>query len=178
MINMKKLLVDISNAPTTVAPPSSFQTLEKEQASVKSLGAKGVALNKTPLGIKKSPVKGVLTKAEERSNKKATVIVADIDDDESEEENKKGQESYEEDMDKDQKSATPARKGGSEKKDSSAKKKGEEEENKKDDKDPGKYMDEEEMLDVAEHCFIKMAETLIEKGRTARSIFTKYSIPE
>ena len=34
------------------------------------------------------------------------------------------------------------------------------------------------MLDVAEHCFIKMAETLIEKGRTARSIFTKYSIPE
>jgi hypothetical protein len=178
IINMKKLLVDISNAPTTVAPPSSFQTLEKEQASVKSLGAKGVALNKTPLGIKKSPVKGVLTKAEERSNKKATVIVADIDDDESEEENKKGQESYEEDMDKDQKSATPARKSASEKKDSSAKKKGEEEENKKDDKDPGKYMDEEEMLDVAEHCFIKMAETLIEKGRTARSIFTKYSIPE
>ena len=34
------------------------------------------------------------------------------------------------------------------------------------------------MLDVAEHCFIKMAETLIEKGRTARAIFTKYSIPE
>lgn len=42
----------------------------------------------------------------------------------------------------------------------------------------GKYMDEEEMLDVAEHCFIRMAESLIEKGRTARMIFTKYSIPE
>ena len=53
---------------------------------------------------------------------------------------------------------------------------GDEEE--KREKDPGKYMDEEEMLDVAEHCFIKMAESLIERGRTARSIFTKYSIPE
>jgi len=39
-------------------------------------------------------------------------------------------------------------------------------------------MDEEEMLDVAEHCFIKMAESLIERGRTARSIFTKFAIPE
>ena len=39
-------------------------------------------------------------------------------------------------------------------------------------------MDEEEMLDVAEHCFIRMAENLIERQRTARSIFTKYSIPE
>lgn len=39
-------------------------------------------------------------------------------------------------------------------------------------------MDEEEMLDVAEHCFIRMAESLIDKGRTARSIFTKYAIPE
>ena len=42
----------------------------------------------------------------------------------------------------------------------------------------GKYMDEEEMLDVAEHCFIKMAESLIDRGRTARAVFTKYSIPE
>lgn len=42
----------------------------------------------------------------------------------------------------------------------------------------GKYMDEEEMLDVAEHCFIRMAESLIERGRTARSIFSKYSVPE
>ena len=47
-----------------------------------------------------------------------------------------------------------------------------------DGKKDGKYMDEEEMLDVAEHCFIKMAESLIDRGRTARSIFTKYSIPE
>lgn len=39
-------------------------------------------------------------------------------------------------------------------------------------------MDEEEMLDVAEHCFIRMAESLLDKGRTARSIFTKYSLPE
>jgi hypothetical protein len=30
MINMKKLLAEISNAPTTVAPPSSYQNLEKE----------------------------------------------------------------------------------------------------------------------------------------------------
>jgi hypothetical protein len=41
-----------------------------------------------------------------------------------------------------------------------------------------KYMDEEEMLDIAEHCFIRMAECLIEKGRTARSVFLKYSLPE
>lgn len=64
--------------------------MEKEQASVKSLGAKGAALNKTPLGLKKTPAKGVPTKAEERSLKKATVIVADIEDDESEEDKKKG----------------------------------------------------------------------------------------
>lgn len=41
-----------------------------------------------------------------------------------------------------------------------------------------KYMDEEEMLDIAEHCFIRMAESLIEKGRTARSVFIKYALPE
>jgi hypothetical protein len=29
-------------------------------------------------------------------------------------------------------------------------------------------MDEEEMLDIAEHCFIKIAESLIEKNKTAR----------
>lgn len=34
------------------------------------------------------------------------------------------------------------------------------------------------MLDVAEHCFVRMAESLTERGRTARSIFLKYSIPE
>lgn len=39
-------------------------------------------------------------------------------------------------------------------------------------------MDEEEMLDVAEHCFIRLAESMIEKNRTVRGIFTQYSIPE
>lgn len=39
-------------------------------------------------------------------------------------------------------------------------------------------MDEEEMLDVAEHCFIRMAEMMIERNRSARTIFTKYSVPE
>ncbi len=34
------------------------------------------------------------------------------------------------------------------------------------------------MLDIAEHCFIRMAEILIERTRSVRSIFTKYSIPE
>lgn len=41
-----------------------------------------------------------------------------------------------------------------------------------------RFMDEEEMLDIAEHCFIRIAEMLIERGRTARSVFTKYSVPE
>lgn len=45
-------------------------------------------------------------------------------------------------------------------------------------KEPGKYMDEEEMLDVAEHCFIRMAEALIERGRTARAVFSKFAVPE
>jgi hypothetical protein len=40
------------------------------------------------------------------------------------------------------------------------------------------FMDEEEMLDIAEHCFIKIAESLIEKSKTARQIFTPFSIPE
>jgi hypothetical protein len=39
-------------------------------------------------------------------------------------------------------------------------------------------MDEEEMLDIAEHCFIKIAEVMIQKNRSIRGIFTKYSIPE
>ena len=41
-----------------------------------------------------------------------------------------------------------------------------------------RYMDEEEMLDIAEHCFIRMAEMMLQTNRSARSIFTKYSIPE
>jgi hypothetical protein len=39
-------------------------------------------------------------------------------------------------------------------------------------------MDEEEMLDIAEHCFIKIAESLIEKNKSARQVFTPFSIPE
>ena len=39
-------------------------------------------------------------------------------------------------------------------------------------------MDEEEMLDVAEHCFIRIAELMIERNRSVRGLFTKYSIPE
>ena len=34
------------------------------------------------------------------------------------------------------------------------------------------------MLDLAEHCFIRIAEMLLESNRSARSIFTKYSVPE
>ena len=34
------------------------------------------------------------------------------------------------------------------------------------------------MLDIAEHCFIRMAEMMLQTNRSARSIFTKYSIPE
>ena len=39
-------------------------------------------------------------------------------------------------------------------------------------------MDEEQMLDVAESCFIRMSELMLSKGRTVRGIFTKYSVPE
>ena len=39
-------------------------------------------------------------------------------------------------------------------------------------------MDEEEMLDIAEHCFIRIAEMMIEKNVSVRSLYTKYSIPE
>ena len=41
-----------------------------------------------------------------------------------------------------------------------------------------KYMDEEEMLDIAEHCFIRLAEVMLEKNRSIRGLFTKYSVPE
>ena len=39
-------------------------------------------------------------------------------------------------------------------------------------------MDEEHMLDIAEAIFIKMADLMIEKGRSVRGIFTKYAVPE
>lgn len=34
------------------------------------------------------------------------------------------------------------------------------------------------MLDIAEHCFIRIAELMIEKGVSVRSLFAKYAIPE
>lgn len=34
------------------------------------------------------------------------------------------------------------------------------------------------MLDIAESCFIKMAELLLEKGKSIRTVFGKYSVPE
>ena len=34
------------------------------------------------------------------------------------------------------------------------------------------------MLDIAESCFIRMAELMLQRGRTVRGIFTKYSVPE
>lgn len=34
------------------------------------------------------------------------------------------------------------------------------------------------MLDIAEHCFIKIAEKMIETNRSVRGVFTKFSIPE
>jgi hypothetical protein len=37
---------------------------------------------------------------------------------------------------------------------------------------------EEQMLDVAEGCFIKMADLLLAKQTTVRSVFSKYAIPE
>jgi hypothetical protein len=39
-------------------------------------------------------------------------------------------------------------------------------------------LDEEEMLDIAEHCFIRLAEHMLDKSRSVRGIFTKYSVPE
>lgn len=41
-----------------------------------------------------------------------------------------------------------------------------------------KSIDEEYMLDVSESIFIKMADMMIEKGRTVRGVFTKYATPE
>ena len=34
------------------------------------------------------------------------------------------------------------------------------------------------MLDIAEHCFIRIADLMSERGRSVRGIFTKYSVPE
>ena len=53
-----------------------------------------------------------------------------------------------------------------------------EEDTEKKEPEEGKLINEEEMLDIAEHCFIKIAECMIEKNKSVRTIFTKYSIPE
>ena len=34
------------------------------------------------------------------------------------------------------------------------------------------------MLDIAEGCFVKLAELLIVSGKTVRSIFSKFAVPE
>jgi len=39
-------------------------------------------------------------------------------------------------------------------------------------------VEEEEMLDVAEHCFIRIAEIMIEKGVSVRNLFSKLASPE
>ena len=41
-----------------------------------------------------------------------------------------------------------------------------------------KSADDEHMLDVAEAIFVKLADLLIEKGRSTRAVFTKYAEPE
>jgi len=42
-------------------------------------------------------------------------------------------------------------------------------------KDRKQSIDEEQMLDIAEICFVKMAELLIKKGMTVRDAFGKYA---
>jgi hypothetical protein len=39
-------------------------------------------------------------------------------------------------------------------------------------------MSEEQMLDIAEGCFIKMADLFLTRNKTVRALFTKYSVPE
>ena len=41
-----------------------------------------------------------------------------------------------------------------------------------------KSADDEHMLDVAEAIFVKLADLLVEKGRTTRGVFTKFAEPE
>jgi hypothetical protein len=42
----------------------------------------------------------------------------------------------------------------------------------------GSSVEDERMLDVAEGCFIRLSELLLDAGRTVRGIFTKFSQPE
>ncbi len=34
------------------------------------------------------------------------------------------------------------------------------------------------MLDIAEHCFIRLAELMLSRSRSVRGLFTRYSVPE
>jgi len=40
------------------------------------------------------------------------------------------------------------------------------------------YIDEEEMLDIAERCFVKIAEAIIKSGLTVKKAFKNYIIRE
>lgn len=44
--------------------------------------------------------------------------------------------------------------------------------------DEDDYIDEEEMLDVAERCFVRIAQAIINKGQTVRASFTNFIIKE
>ena len=39
------------------------------------------------------------------------------------------------------------------------------------------YINEEEMLDVAEKCFVKIAEAILERNCSVRQAFSKFIIP-
>jgi hypothetical protein len=41
-----------------------------------------------------------------------------------------------------------------------------------------KSLSDEQMLDIAEMCFVKIAEILIRLGITVREVFAKYAVPE
>ena len=53
---------------------------------------------------------------------------------------------------------------------------GDEEEEGEDEDD--EYIDEEEMLDVAEKCFVRIAQSIIEKGLNVRTAFANFIIKE
>lgn len=43
---------------------------------------------------------------------------------------------------------------------------------------PRKSIDEEQMLDIAELCFVRIADVLIKKGQTVREVFGKFAQPD
>lgn len=46
------------------------------------------------------------------------------------------------------------------------------------DEEDGEYVDEEVMLDVAEKCFVRIAEAIIKRGQSVRQAFTNFIIKE